>query len=342
MKKSPAKKVKKVKIQKKPILQRVISKIIAARKKPVKTTTKNISHSAKDVSDVKQTAVVTDNEKFTVTKENITPTVTLPQINYRLPVKYGDNRIVILPRDPWWIYSYWDITQGRIDEVIFSLPDNQRQGLKWILRVYDVSGISFNGNNANSFFDLDINFDTGNWYVNISQPEREWCVEIGFKDPSGRFYPVARSNVIKTPYFGISSVIDEEWALPDEDYYKVLGVYDLGKSSMERKKRFEEIVKHQISSPLASWGVSSFSERPQEQDKFFLEVWTELILYGRTESDAHVTVEGKKVDLRKDGTFSLRYALPVGDYKFEVVGTSSNKKHKIKKVPAVKRFNKED
>lgn len=67
---------------------------------------------------------------------------------------------------------------------------------------------------------------------------------------------------------------------------------------------------------------------------------TELILYGRTEPDAQVTLEGKKIKLRKDGTFSFRYFLPEGDYKFEVIGTSKNKKYTIKKVPAVKRFNK--
>jgi hypothetical protein len=212
--------------------------------------------------------------------------------------------------------------------------------LKWILRVYNVTGVAnFKGNNANSSFDIDINFDANNWYINVQQPENDWCVEIGLKTPSGRFFAVARSNVVKTPFFGISDIIDEEWALPDEYYYKVLGVYDLGKSSLERRKKFEELMRHQISSPLSSWGMSSlFSERPRIKDKFFLEVWTEIILHGRTEADAEVTLEGKKVDLRPDGTFTRRYAMPVGDYKFEVTGVSKNKKHKITKIPAAKRF----
>jgi hypothetical protein len=285
-----------------------------------------------------------EQQKLEVEKVKFT-TIQEPAVEparYNLPVRYGDDRIVILARDPWWMHSYWDISERRVNEVISNIPVYERQNLKWILRVYDVTGVkSFQGNNANSFFDIAIHFEANNWYINTNQPEKDWCVEIGLITPFGKFFPVARSNIIRTPSFGISSIIDEEWALPDEDYYKVLGVYDLGKSSMERKRKFEELIKHQISSPLASWGVSSlFSERPRAADKFFLEVWTELILYGRTEPDAELTVEGKKINLRPDGTFSLRYALPVGDYKYHVAGISKNKKHKITKTPAVKRFDK--
>lgn len=288
--------------------------------------------------EAKKESVEVEKIKFTAVE---TPAV-LDSNRYNLPLRYSDNRITILPRDPWWIYTYWDISEQRINEVISSIPVYERENLKWILRVYDLTGISnFDGKNANSFFDIGIHLEANNWYVNVNQPERSWCIDIGLINPSGKFFMVARSNIIKTPYFGISSVIDEEWALPDEDYYKVLGIYDLGKSSLERKKRFEEILKHQISSPLASWGMSSlYSEKHKEADKFFLEVWTELILYGRTEPDADVTVEGKKVNLKSDGTFSIRYALPVGDYQYKVVGVSKNKKHKIAKTPAVKRFEK--
>ncbi|MDP2923670.1 MAG: DUF4912 domain-containing protein [Candidatus Omnitrophota bacterium] len=328
-------KVSRTKTTKKPTLKRVISKI--TRRKRF-TAAKEIIPQKSDYSLPKEEEKVqVEKVKFTTIQEPVSET-----IRYNLPVRYGDDRITILPRDPWWTHSYWDISERKINEVISSIPIYERQNLKWILRVYDVTGIkSFQGNNANSSFDIDINFEANNWYINVNQPERDWCVEIGLINPFGKFFPVARSNIIKTPYFGISSIIDEEWAIPDEEYYKVLGVYDLGKSSLERKKKFEEIIRHQISSPLASWGVSSlFSERPRAADKFFLEVWTELILYGRSEPDAEVIVEGKKVSLRPDGTFSLRYALPVGDFQYRVVGTSKSKKHKITKTPAVKRLDK--
>lgn len=331
---SKIKKTKSVKTPKKSAIKRILSKIL--RKKPL-FQKEPIPQTPVYSREAQKESVEIEKVQFTAIGE-----APAEISSYNLPLRYGDNRITIMARDPWWIYTYWDISEQRINEVIFAIPVYERQNMKWILRVHDLTGIdNFNGQNANSFFDIDIHFEASNWYVNVNQPERGWCIEIGLLNPFGKFFPVARSNIIKTPHFGISSVIDEEWALPDEEYYKVLGIYDLGKSSLERKNKFEEIIKHQISSPLSSWGMSSlFSERPRVVDKFFLEVWTELILYGRTEADAEVTVEGKSVQLKPDGTFSLRYALPVGDYQYRVSGVSKNKKHKITKTPAVKRFEK--
>jgi hypothetical protein len=328
------KKVKSVKSPKKSAIKRILPKIT---KKKLPSKKESLPQAPIYSLEAQKESVEIEKVQFTATHEAPAEVST-----YNLPLRYGDNRITIMPRDPWWIYSYWDISEQRINEVVFAIPVYERQNMKWILRVYDLTGINnFDGGNANSFFDIDIHFEASNWYINVNQPERSWCIEIGLLNPFGKFFPVARSNIIKTPYFGISSIIDEEWALPDEEYYKVLGIYDLGRSSMERKRKFEEIIKHQISSPLSSWGMSSlFSERPRVADKFFLEVWTELILYGRTEPDADVTVEGKKVTLKPDGTFSLRYDFPVGDYQYQVIGVSKNKKHKITKTPAAKRFDK--
>ncbi|HOD12606.1 MAG TPA: DUF4912 domain-containing protein [Candidatus Omnitrophota bacterium] len=62
-----------------------------------------------------------------------------------------------------------------------------------------------------------------------------------------------------------------------------------------------------INGSVTSWGGSS--ERISKQRKFFFELATELIVYGRTEPDAHVLHGSKHVPLRPDGTFSMRFAL---------------------------------
>lgn len=336
-------KLNKIEKSKKPFLKQIIPKLLRrSKKKEIGEISAGESAGKVVEKNNLNFSLQREKEKVEETKFTSVQEATQEIIQYNLPFRYADNRITLLARDPWWLHTYWDISENRVNEVISSIPVNERQNLKWIIRIYDVTEIGdFKGDNANSFFDMDVHFEANNWYINVNTPQRDWCVEIGFKNPMGKFFPVARSNVTQTPYFGISSSVDEEWVLPEDEYFKILGVYDLGKSSLERRKKLEEIIKHQISSPLASWGVSSLSsERVKEKDKFFLEVWTELILYGRTMSDAKVTVEGKKVNLRPDGTFTLRYALPVGDFKFEVTGVSKNDKHKIKRIPAVKRFDK--
>jgi hypothetical protein len=47
--------------------------------------------------------------------------------------------------------------------------------------------------------------------------------------------------------------------------------------------------------------------------KFWFVVNTELVIYGATEPDARVMLQGKPVRLRSDGTFSLRFELPDGE-----------------------------
>ncbi len=56
----------------------------------------------------------------------------------------------------------------------------------------------------------------------------------------------------------------------------------------------------------------SASERIDVKRKFFFEIGTELIVYGRTEPDASLYLGEKHIPLRSDGTFTLRFALPDG------------------------------
>ena len=75
-----------------------------------------------------------------------------------------------------------------------------------------------------------------------------------------------------------------------------------------------------------SAGASESMGKEKEQRKFFFELATELIVYGRTESDAEVWLGGKKVELNKDGTFSMRLALPDGKVPLEFTAVSKDKK----------------
>lgn len=73
----------------------------------------------------------------------------------------------------------------------------------------------------------------------------------------------------------------------------------------------------------SSFAASSWQGEKQQQQPapkaagaprkdFWLVANCELIVYGATESDAHLTVCGQVVDLRSDGTFTMRFELPDG------------------------------
>ena len=72
-------------------------------------------------------------------------------------------------------------------------------------------------------------------------------------------------------------------------------------------------------------------------ESFHLTINTELILYGATEPGAHVTVLGEPIELRPDGTFTIRYALPDGTLVIPVQALSPQGTQKITVTPVVSR-----
>jgi hypothetical protein len=80
------------------------------------------------------------------------------------------------------------------------------------------------------------------------------------------------------------------------------------------------------SSPVGALGsVSSPFGAAQRSKGFWFMVNAELILYGATEPDAQVTIGGRVIKLRPDGSFSYRFALPDGAYELPAIAISSDK-----------------
>jgi hypothetical protein len=72
-------------------------------------------------------------------------------------------------------------------------------------------------------------------------------------------------------------------------------------------------------------GISSPTSKAGQQPKgFWFNVNAELIVYGATERDATVSIGGRKIKLRPDGSFSYRFALPDGHYEMPVVAISAD------------------
>lgn len=58
------------------------------------------------------------------------------------------------------------------------------------------------------------------------------------------------------------------------------------------------------------------------QGRFWFRVNAELVVYGATEPTATVTIGGRPIRLREDGTFSYRFALPDGHYQLPIMAIS--------------------
>ena len=115
-----------------------------------------------------------------------------------LPRAYGRDHIVLLPRDPWWVFTYWEITPATRVQALRALGP-EAEGAREVLRVYDVTFITFTGDNAWRSFDVELPPGADHWYLNVGRPAASYCVEIGLATAGGRFLPLARSNAVTNP-----------------------------------------------------------------------------------------------------------------------------------------------
>jgi hypothetical protein len=243
-----------------------------------------------------------------------------------IPASYGADRIVLLVRDPYWVHVYWDISRETLLRAKGVLKD-QWYDAKSILRVHDVTGVDFDGRNSNSYSDIAIEGGSTNWYINTRVPNRTYCVDVGLLSRSGKFVLLARSNKATTPRDAPSDVVDEKWMIPDWEFEKVYalsGGFSIGTSSLELKEMMEKALGGEMGSgAVGSLAISSPVGKPRARG-FWFRVGTELIVYGATEPDAKVTLQGQPVKLKPDGTFSVRFALPDGEQVIPAVAESKD------------------
>lgn len=246
-----------------------------------------------------------------------------------LPREYGETMAALLPRDPNWMYVYWEITPGSKARIIREHGSEVFENGRQVLRVYAADAPGAEGP---MHFDVPVMLEAGNWYVHVQDAGRAYCCELGLVLPAGEFIGIVRSNTVTLPPGRVSDVMDENWMAVSGDFDRLLqlsGVEYIGKGSGEVAKslaqRWEML--RAVFSRGASWGASAMAARgPQkpEQKKFWLVADCELILYGATEPDAFVTVGGRKVNLNPDGTFSMRFALPDGGTDLPVKAVSKD------------------
>jgi len=247
-----------------------------------------------------------------------------------LPRGYGKTMAALLPRDPEWMFAYWEITDETRAAVAAGHGADIFARGRQVLRLFDLSA----SGGAPGHFDVPVLFEAGSWYVHAPAGGRDYRCEAGLVTPAGEFIGLAASNTVSLPAARVSDQTDERWLAVSPDFEKLLelsGVEYIGRGSGEVAKslaqRWEMLLS--VFSRAASWGVSSLASgaapRPAEKS-FRLAADCELVLYGATEPDAFVTVAGRRIKLNPDGTFSMRFALPDGATDLPVSAMSADEK----------------
>lgn len=218
--KTKKKTTKEIKV-KKPVRAKKEVKKPAVKKTVARKPEKEIKEKAKKVAPKKKTTRVIEKvtkkepKKIAIPKKIIAKiphkTIPTPVVPAKgLPAEYGEDRITLMVVDPWKLFAYWEVREDTLSRLKGMLT----------LKVYDVTGIDFDGKNANTTFDIPAYERVGDSYVGVG-PNREFIVDIGVVLREGGFITIARSNKVTTPTI---KVIREEGILPQEVYETVPAV----------------------------------------------------------------------------------------------------------------------
>ncbi|MDH5541814.1 MAG: DUF4912 domain-containing protein [Nitrospinota bacterium] len=241
------------------------SKKTAGAKKTAKKTAKSVKASAKakpvisSIEDVPLTKPQLPHEQaITESKYHVAERQEHLEYTNGLPDRYQDNRIVLLVRDPFWLYTFWDINPDEPGRIASEKGVDLRYA-RTVLRVYDVTNIIFTGGNAHSFYDIDVGSINGTWYLNVKHDDCSYLVEIGLLDPQGYFYPMARSNGVTTPRASASSRMDEQWMIADEEFWRIYGLSG-GFSTVGSSQELTEAMRKRLMETVSSGGHSQSGE----------------------------------------------------------------------------------
>lgn len=222
------------------------------------------------------------------------------------------DRLVAIVRDPYWLHACWEVSRQAVDRAKAALAQEWHSAVP-ILRVWQVETTGGGSRAETLVRDIEVHGGVSNWYVDVKDPPKAYRLDIGYKATSGQFYCITRSNIVSTPRPGSSDTIDQNWsdvAANFDRIYALSGGYASEGHSQDLQDLFEERLRRPMGAPLAgSYGAGVEALLPQKRD-FFFEIDAELIVFGATDSEAHVTLQGEPVKLRPDGTFTVRFSLP--------------------------------
>jgi hypothetical protein len=261
-----------------------------------------------------------------------------------LPEAYGTGKLSLTARDPHWLYAHWDLTLEQQRRYNALSADHHL-----LLRVYrgaigaqPVTEVHVHPESRHWFIQVERADRRHVAELGYYQPRHQWVTittspsvvtpaDTASKDQTLRFATIP-SHVRLTQLAALA-----KQAVPA----------DLPPADAARERALAELVALQMEpqDSASSAGIAELIRRPGEQEisaappthaallagelesissptapaelrpsGFWFNVNAELVLYGATEADASVTLGGRPIQLRPDGTFSCRYALPDGDH----------------------------
>jgi glycosyltransferase involved in cell wall biosynthesis len=115
------------------------------------------------------------------------------ELGHYYPVPLLADQISISMVRPQLGYTCWNVS-GESVAVLRQQAGDGFRNARMVVRLYDVTDIIFDGNNAHAFFDIEVGGNNGSHYFPVNRTGRNYIAEIGLRSGGGLFHPFGRSG----------------------------------------------------------------------------------------------------------------------------------------------------
>lgn len=221
------------------------------------------------------------------------------------------DRIVLLVRDAYWLQAVWELSRTSISRAQAAMAE-QWHSARPVLRLVETDSGSTTSTAERVLREIDIHGGVNTWYIDVQDSPKSFRVDIGYLSTNGKYFSLARSNSVTTPRPGNADSTGDEWTeIADncEKIYALSGGYS-EEGNGELQEIFEERLGRRMGAPAGTqFGIGADKSLGRPRD-FNFDVDADVIIYGTTRPNAHVTLAGTPVKLRADGSFAARLSMP--------------------------------
>lgn len=167
-----------------------------------------------------------------------------PEMAPELPGGYGEPKLVLMPKDPEYMFCYWELTPTLIEsKEKEKLPDgNYRETLKinWESKSLFEPNFTF----------IPVFFWARKWYFGVPQVGQRYQVELGWLSESGHFISIIRSNLSELP---------ESWAATQKRLAEENDVLAYSSRHTRILGSSEQLAVEDVRAFVPEWNLSSES-----------------------------------------------------------------------------------
>jgi hypothetical protein len=176
--------------------------------------------------------------------------------NTEIPERYNETYITAIPKDPNWLYVYWEFS----DETVHLMDSNLEQsGSKLVLRLKETDV-------AETFeeimpFQVEVNDISTGQYVPVPENSGEFQVECGYFSDDEGFIPVIQSEPVTIPQSVAGGQIFDIFASEEEKkstHFDTVNDFQVESSGSKQTEFFNSQTSSSYSKPLPGSAGSIF------------------------------------------------------------------------------------